>query len=234
MKVLRLHTRLREPFILMSYMGIKRRLFILGASSFARELESWLSLLPESDQDWELQGFLHTSRDDSPLSGYPTRLRVLGSWEDFPLQHDDYVAVGISDPEWKERIWLNLRHKVQFFTFVAHNATIGAFTNIGPGSVICPGVVISTNVNLGVAVTVNSSTNIGHDAALSDFSSVMGNVVLAGGVELGEGAYVGAGTTVIPDKKIGAGARLGAGSIVIQNVADRESVFGNPARRVGA
>lgn len=37
----------------------KARLFIIGAGSLARELESWLSLVPEEDKDWELQGFLY-------------------------------------------------------------------------------------------------------------------------------------------------------------------------------
>ena len=46
----------------------------------------------------------------------------------------------------------------------------------------------------------------------------------------GDEVFVGSGVSIIPFKKIGAGASLGAGSVVIRDIPESVSVFGNPAR----
>ena len=47
-----------------------------------------------------------------------------------------------------------------------------------------------------------------------------------------EGAFIGSGVTIVAGVVIGKNARVGAGSVVIANVADSETVFGNPAKKV--
>ena len=209
-----------------------RRLFIIGASYFARELESWLELIPITDRDWSLCGFLHTPLENTPLAGYPSDLEVVGDWEAFDFESDDYVLLGVSDPAWKDRIWRTLYGRVTFFTFVAPNVSLGKYNSIGEGSIICPNCVVTTNVTVGKCVTVNNSTNIGHDVLIEDFASIMGHVTLTGRAWVGSRAYIGAAATVIPNKNVGAGAIVGAGSVVIRNVPDGVTVFGNPAKPI--
>jgi len=48
------------------------------------------------------------------------------------------------------------------------------------------------------------------------------------------GAAVGANSTILPGVTIGAWAMVGSGSVVTRDVADRELVVGNPARRLGS
>jgi len=210
--------------------GRQRRLFIIGANSFARELESWLDLVPVDERDWTLKGCLYSPVDPSPLSAFPTELQVVGDWTNFVFRSDDYVLLGIAEPALKEKVWNALAGSVTFMTFVAPNAMVGLYNSIGEGSIICPGVVMTTNVTLGKAVTVNVSANLGHDVSIGDFSSVMGRVGLAGGVHLGTRTYVGAGATLLPGVNIGAQAKVGAGSVVIRNVPENVTVFGNPAK----
>ena len=50
--------------------------------------------------------------------------------------------------------------------------------------------------------------------------------------EIGDNVFIGSGVTIVPGIKIGKNARVGAGSVVIANVADGETVFGNPAAKV--
>lgn len=209
-----------------------RRLFIIGASHFARELESWLELIPVGRRDWSLCGFLHTPLQISPLAGYPTDLTTVGDWQDFDFRSSDYVMVGVSDPAWKERIWNTLHGRVTFFTYIAPNVTLGKFNSIGEGSIICPNCVVTTNVSIGKCVTVNNSTNIGHDVIIDDFASIMGHVSLTGRVRVGSRAYIGAAATVIPHQTVGDGATVGAGAVVIRNVPKNVTVFGNPAKPI--
>ena len=207
-----------------------RRLFIIGASSFAREVESWLGLVPPPDRDWYLAGFLNSPQETPALSGYPSDLRVVGDWKNFEFHRTDYVILGVSDPFWKQEIWNALSGSVTFMTYVAPNVVLGEHNRVGEGSIICPGTVITTNVSIGRAVTINNSANIGHDAVIGDFSSIMGKAVVTGKVHLGQFVYLGAAAVVLPGTRVGDRAKVGAGSVVIRNVQTGLTVFGNPAK----
>ena len=94
----------------------KRNLYLIGASHFGREMESWLSLVPKEKRDWEFAGYLHSFSGDSPLNGYPTDYKILGDWETFPLTKNDYCLIAISDCIWKEKIYNLLKERTSFFT----------------------------------------------------------------------------------------------------------------------
>ena len=213
-------------------MRSKKRLFIVGAGSFGREMESWLGLLPESERDWTISGFLHSPKEPSPLSGYPSQHKVVGDWRDQNFSSDDYVLIAITSPEWKKRIWSELLGKVTFFTYISPTAIIGDFSEIGDGAVIAPNCIVGPNVRIGTAVTVNSSSGIGHDSVLGDFSSVMARVTVGGKVKVGTQTQLGSGSVLIPGISLGPNSIIGAGSVVVRDVGPRETVFGNPAKRI--
>lgn len=206
----------------------KKRLFIVGASSFGRELESWLEL--ETEKDFYLEGYL--DKNLKALDGFYSDYAVVGDEDTFDFLEDDYVLLGIADVEVRARIYEKLRGRVQFYTFVSSQATVGKFTNIGEGCVICPGCIITTSVEIEAGVIVNIGTQIGHDSKIGIFSSLMANVDLGGGVKLGKKVFVGTGAIVIPGKKVEEKSFVGAGSVVIRNVKKGTKVFGNPARKI--
>lgn len=212
----------------------KRRLFIVGASHFGREMESWLDLIPEPARDWRLKGFLHTAANPSPLEGFPSDYRILGSWESFAFTKDDYAVVAVADPTWKERIFNHLNGKLTFFNYVAPNATVGKFSQFGPGTIICPNCIISTNVTTGRCVIVNTRSGLGHDVTVGDFSSIMGNVSLNGGVKVGRKVFIGGKSLVLPKTVVEDNSVVGVGSVVIKTVKSGTTVFGNPAKVITA
>ena len=61
----------------------KKRLFIIGAGGFGRELEMWI-LRDCLDKEFEICGYL----DDNPdaLSGYPSKFTVLDSPLSYPIK----------------------------------------------------------------------------------------------------------------------------------------------------
>jgi sugar O-acyltransferase (sialic acid O-acetyltransferase NeuD family) len=210
----------------------KRKLYIIGASHLGRELESWLELIPAGQREWELAGFLHSFDNKSPLEGYPTDYSILGSWEDYPLTTSDCCIISVADCKWKEKIFLHLKGKVSFFTYIAPSAIIGKFTTIGEGSFICPNSTISTNVKLGNSVFINVGSQIGHDVTIGDYSSLMANVDLGGHVILGKSVFIGSKATIIPKITVEDSSTVGAGSVVIKKVKSGTTVFGNPAKEL--
>lgn len=208
----------------------KRNLYIIGASHFGREMESWLELIPENKREWEFKGFLHTYQGSSPLEKYPSDREILGNWEDFPLSKDDYCIISVADCGWKEKIFNHLKDRTTFFTYIAPNAIIGKFNIIEEGCIICPNCVVSTNICLGKCTTLNIGTRIGHDSKIGNFSSLMPGVDLGGHVIIGRKVFIGTNATIIPKLEIGDDAIIGAGSVVIKKVKSNTTVFGNPAK----
>ncbi len=208
----------------------KHNLFIIGASNFGREMESWLQLIPQSERDWELKGYLHYFDGKSPLEGYPSDYKIVGDWRSFKLTRNDYCIAAVADCLWKMKIYEHLKARTTFYTYIAPDAVLGKYNTIGEGSIICPGCIITTNVILGKCVIINIGTQIGHDSVIGDFCSLMPNVDLGGKVTVGRNVFIGTKATIIPKIVIGEGATIGAGSVVVKKVKSSVTVFGNPAK----
>ncbi len=209
-----------------------KRLFIIGAGDLGREVESWLSLVPVQQRDWELAGFLDKMKKGAPLKKFPSELKILGDWETFEYLPDDCCIIAIADTNTREKIYTNLNGIVTFLPFVASSAIIGKFTGIPDGTVVCPNCIISTNIKLGVGCFINIGTQIGHDVEIGSFSSLMAGIDVGGDCEIGEKVFIGSGAVILPRRKIGNNARIGAGSVVLRNVREGETVFGNPAKEI--
>ena len=57
----------------------------------------------------------------------------------------------------------------------------------------------------------------------------MASVFLGGGASVGECSEMNPKSMIIPHKKIGNNVKVGAASVVMRNIGDDISVFGNPA-----
>ena len=116
-------------------------------------------------------------------------------------------------------------------------ARYGSF--LEPGCVLMPGY-----VNIGAYI--GSGTMIDTWATVGTGAQIGRNVHVAGGVGIGgvlepvqstpviieDGAFIGSGVTIVSGIRIGKGARIGAGSVVISNVEENQTVFGNPAKPI--
>lgn len=209
----------------------RRNLYIIGAGSFAREVENWLELIPQTECDWEIAGFLdkHTPAGKLP---YPSGYENLGDETTFSFSPNDYALIAIGDNRIREKIYHQLKGRVQFFTFIAPNSIIGKFNRIGEGSIICPNCIITTNVTLGKCTIMNIGAHVGHDAVLGDFCGLMPNVDIAGNCRLGERVFVGTNAAVIPGKWLASDITVGAGAVVVKDFAEEGiTIMGNPAKK---
>jgi sugar O-acyltransferase (sialic acid O-acetyltransferase NeuD family) len=205
----------------------RKKLYLIGAGNFGREMESWLELLPGFYEEWEIKGYL--DQNPNALNGFPSDYKVVGSPLEYPFQRADYILLCLTKSSAKKNISQALKGKVNFFTYVAPSVTIGKYTTIGEGSIIAPNSVVTTNVRIDQFVTINCGTQIGHDCVVGKFSSLMANVDLGGGVRLGENVFMGTNSTIIPQRSIADNIIIGAGSIVFKNLSRPGTYLGNPA-----
>lgn len=206
-----------------------KRAIIVGAGGFGREVYNWATDHPDWRRQWEIAGFL----DDNPaaLDGFRYPSSVIGTVEAHQPAPDELFFCGIGTPAVKRAVCQKLLDRGAIFPALVHpSAVLGENVQLAKGVVICPGVVLTCDIQVGDFAMINCLSSAGHDARIGDWSTVSGHCDLTGGTELGEMAFMGSGARILPGKKVGSRTLLGAGSVVLSNVPDDTRVFGNPAR----
>ncbi len=204
---------------------------IVGAGGFGRETASLLAAL-EAEGTFTAAGFA----DDSPeLQGRSVAgLPVLGPVDVARERHELGVVVTVGNPRRYdtkaiivERLGLD---PDRYVTLIHPTASIGTQVQVGRGTVILAGCVVTQGVTIGRHVAMMPNVVLTHDDDVGDFAILGAGARLGGGVTVGHGAYFGSGASVRESTVIGSGAMIGMGAVVVDNVPPGEAWAGVPAR----
>jgi sugar O-acyltransferase (sialic acid O-acetyltransferase NeuD family) len=207
------------------------RVVVVGAGGFGREMVAWIQSSPLWRASVNAAEIVFVDDVDQGDVAGVTYAGVIAEF--FPLA-DDVVLCAIGNPGARMRVVSTLEARgVQFANFVHDTALLGPRVKLGPGSVLCPGVVVTTDVTIGSHVHVNVNTAIGHDCRIGGFVTISPCCNLSGDVVVEEGVFLGASVSVAPGKRISAHSQVGIGSVVVRHVKAHQAVFGNPATAFG-
>jgi len=204
------------------------RLLILGAGGHAQVVADAVTAGAPAN-GLELIGYL----DDDParLGEDLGGVRVLGPLAARPAMPHDGVVVAIGSNARRAAIFDVLGRDGETLVTVSHpSAIIAASVVIGAGTMICAGVIVNPHASIGRNVILNTGCSIDHHGRVEDHAHIAPGARLGGNVTVGRGTLVGIGAVVLPGVSIGAGAVVGGGSVVVRDVADGDTVAGNPAR----
>lgn len=205
-------------------------LVIFGTGGHAREMHDLVSAINQHQPIYNFLGFLDQSINPQVHGADP----ILGDHTWLCDKPSVRVVVGIGSSVSRRRVcWLiQSVCENEFQTLIHPTAYIGEHCQIGAGSMIAAGAVLTCGVSLGEHVVVNVQASLSHETFVEDFVTIAPNATICGAVSIAEGADIGAGATVIQLRKIGAWSIVGAGTVVIKDVEDNVTVVGNPARLV--
>lgn len=211
---------------------------VYGGGGFAREL-AWLiqSCNVEENDLYEVACFIDDdeSTHGTTLNGIP----VVGLEEarlQFPAAK---VVGGVGTPRTRQKLMEKAAGVgFDFKTIIHPGVECSEWVEIGTGTVICAGNIITTNIILGQHVQINLDCTIGHDVVMGDYATLTPGVHVSGCVHLGKRVYIGTGAVIINATKdepivIGDDAIVGAGACVTRSVPSGVTVVGIPAKPLG-
>ncbi len=156
--------------------------------------------------------------------------RFLETSDEQTLSPNGRVVLGIGRPRRRTSVYQRLASQVRFVTLIHPMSETSPSSEIGVGSVICRGALVSSNTVVRGGCLINWNATIGHDCVIGVGCVVNPSAAVSGGVSLGNGVLIGAGAVVLEGVSIGDFARIGAGAVVTRDVSAEATVIGVPAR----
>lgn len=213
----------------MNQTGLKS-LVIVGAGGFGREVAWLVQEINEQKPEWNFFGFVDDYSTGQTVEGYP----ILGNMEWLLAQPlKPYVVCAVGDPRIRRKLVKPLSNAgFPFATLIHPSVKMSKYVQIGKGSMICAGVIITTNIVIGEHCLLNLGCFVGHDTTVGDYASMMPGTNIAGDVEIGEGSYYGLNSCVINQVKVGEWSIIGAGATVTKDIPPYSLAVGVPAKPI--
>ena len=174
--------------------------------------------------------FAETSAFEIPIVGTDDDLPGLfaNGWT------DAFVTVGsVGNTAVRRRLY-SLIKNIGFSIpiIIDPTAVIAKDVRISEGSYIGKRAVVNTGSFLGSCSIINSGAIVEHDCKIGAFSHISPGTILCGQVTVSEDSHIGAGTTVRQMITIGKHVLVGIGSVVVKDIPDYVTAYGNPCRMV--
>lgn len=191
---------------------------LIGAGGFADEIKAHMN---EYDMVCFVDDFYYKENNKNilPLSEFkPTEYKVL-------------VAVG--DSFLRKELISRLPKETKYFTFIHKSVQIlGNDVEIGEGSILCAGTIVTTNCVIGNHAHLNLQTTIGHDCRIGDYFTTAPGVKISGNNEIGECVYIGTNASTKQKLKISGNVVIGMNAAVVKDIEEAGIYVGVPAKQI--
>ena len=121
-------------------------------------------------------------------------------------------------------------YPLEFATAVHPSAIVSPTARIGEGTVVMAGAVVNADARIGRHCIINTGATVDHDCVIDDYCHIAPGAHVCGGTHVGEGTWIGVGSCVIQYLNIGHDCMIGAGSVVVTDIPDDVTAYGNPCR----
>lgn len=166
------------------------------------------------------------------------KYRLLGNDDEASKFNDELKKIPLiitpDLPSVRKKLKLFYQDKGYYFEkIISSEAKIAKSTTIGIGTIIQYGVNISSEVEIGDFVKINSMANIMHNVKVGNYTTIAPSSVILGHANIGEQCYIGANSTIMPLVKITDNVTIGAGAVVTQDINEANCVYaGVPAKKI--
>ncbi|WP_416954718.1 hypothetical protein ACNKF0_20970 [Nocardioides sp. T5] len=108
--------------------------------------------------------------------------------------------------------------------------THGFDVEVGPGSILCAGVRLTTHIRIGRHVHLNLNATVGHDTTIGDYVSANPLASISGDCVIEDEVLIGVAGVVLNGLRIGRASVVGGSACVVKDVPPGVVVKGIPAK----
>ena len=194
---------------------------IIGAGGFGREIYWSLDLMERVDCKFFVDDeyYQQGNEDILPISEFD------------PEEYE--VIVAVADPKFRKSIVESLPIETKYFTHIHPSVQIHApDVEIGEGSIICAGTIITTNVKIGKHAHLNLLTTIGHDCEIGDYFTTAPGAKISGNCKIYDCVYVGTNASIKQKLSIESFTTIGSGAAVVKDIEEPGVYAGVPAKKI--
>ena len=194
---------------------------IIGAGGFGREIYWSLDLMERVDCKFFVDDeyYQQGNEDILPISEFD------------PEEYE--VIVAVADPKFRKSIVESLPIETKYFTHIHPSVQIHApDVEIGEGSIICAGTIITTNVKIGKHAHLNLLTTIGHDCEIGDYFTTAPGAKISGNCKIYDCIYVGTNASIKQKLSIESFTTIGSGAAVVKDIEEPGVYAGVPAKKI--
>ncbi|MGB5502163.1 MAG: acetyltransferase [Polyangiales bacterium] len=200
---------------------------IFGTGGFAREVACVLHDLGRGDQ---LAAFhepdeVHQAHE---LLGVPVQPQSAFD----PARHR--AVIGIGNPAVRQKVVDELPPNTVFDTLIHPSVVISQWVDVGAGSVLCAGSVLTCQISIGQHCHINLNTTVGHDCTFGDFCTVAPGVNISGSCHFGRRVDVGTQAAFRQNLRICDDAVIGMGAVIVKDIVEPGTYVGVPAKKVAS
>lgn len=194
---------------------------IIGAGGFGREVYNSLRLIEQMNTVFFVNDEFWSKNDDNilPLSKFKV---------------DEYeVIVAIGNPSDRKKIVESLPSKTKFFTYIHDSVIIlDKSVEIGEGSIICAGSILTTNIKIGKHCHLNLHSTVGHDTIIGEYFTTAPGVKISGNCNIGDCVYFGTNSSVREKITICKNVTIGLNAGVVKDINESGTYVGVPVKKI--
>ena len=194
---------------------------IIGAGGFGREVYWSLSLIERVNTKFFV--------DDKYWDGKNDLILPISKFN--PKEYKVIIAVG--NPKDRFDIVQRLPTETKYFTHLHSSVQIlDPSVEIGEGSIICAGTIITTNVKIGKHAHLNLQTTIGHDCEIGDYFTTAPGAKISGNCKIYDCVYVGTNASIKEKLSIHSLTTIGSNAAVVKNIKEPGIYVGVPSEKL--
>lgn len=194
---------------------------IIGAGGFGREVYNGLDIREQIDTVFFVDDDYWYENDDNilPIS---------------KLNTEEYeVIVAVGNPTDRKKIIQSLPSNTKFFTYIHSSVIIlDKSIEIGEGSIICAGSILTTNIKIGRHCHLNLHSTIGHDTIIGEYFTTAPGVKISGNCKIGDCVYFGTNSSVREKISICNNVTIGLNGGVVKNINEPGVYVGVPVKKI--
>jgi|TARA_B110000503_G_C7113760_1_gene399347 sugar O-acyltransferase (sialic acid O-acetyltransferase NeuD family) len=194
---------------------------IIGAGGFGREVYWGLSFIERVNTKFFV--------DDKYWDGKNNLILPISKFN--PNEYEVVIAIG--EPRDRFDMVQRLPKETKYFTHIHSTVQIlGEDVEIGEGSIVCAGTIITTNVKLGKHAHLNLHTTIGHDCEIGDYFTTAPGAKVSGNCKIFDCVYIGTNASVKEKLSIHSLVTIGSNAAVVKNIEEPGTYVGVPVKKI--